>query len=292
MQKIFILFLLMLSPFVLAQEPPKGQDTTTSGFRGANGSGGPDAFGYTYNDSSTGMCSSQFIDISATGTSVITGDDAAAPVTLAGSFDFYGNTVTDLSVGTNGYLTTDLAATGGDLSNDCPLPVTPSTDGGARIYPLHDDLDVDPGSVYYQFFSVCPRPSDNYPSQNLGCHVFHWDDANHWPDDATKFDFEVLIYELSYEIVMVHDGRNPELGSGSTTGLQNDGATDGLTYACDTAASIPASSAQCFVHPNPDSSLTAVPALPVPMNNKIMLVVLSLLLAMMAFAVIRRRQNV
>jgi len=290
MKNLFSILLLAVVPFVMAQEPPKGQDTTTSGYRGVGGTGGPDAFGYTYNDSSTGLCSNQFIDITGTGTSVITGDDVATPITLGGSFDFYGDTITDLSVATNGYLSTDLTDTGGDLTNDCPLPATPSTSGGARIYPLHDDLDVDPSSVYYQFFSVCPRPSDNYPTNNLGCHVFHWDEANHWGNSAAKFDIEVIIYELSYEIVMVHDDRNPEAGSGSTTGLQNDGATIGITYACDTAASIPPSSAQCFVHPNPDSSLTAVPALPVPMNNKIMLVALASLLAMMAFAVIRRRQ--
>lgn len=290
MKTVSCALLLLSMPFAMAQEPPKGQDITTSGYRGAGGTGGPDAFGYTYNDSSTGQCASQFIDISTTGTSIITGDDAGAPVTLAGSFDFYGNTITDLAVTTNGYLSTDTSDGGPDLSNDCPLPATPSTGGGARIYPLHDDLQV--ANVFYEFFPVCPRPSDNYPSNNLGCHVFHWDEANHY-SDTTLFDIEVIIYELSYEIVMVHDDRNPELGSGSTTGLQNDGATIGLTYACDTAASIPASSAQCFVHPNPDPSLTAgAPALPVPMNNKLMLVTLSLLLAMMAFAVIRRRENV
>jgi hypothetical protein len=291
MQKILTILFLIISPFTLAQEPPKGQDNTAgNGFSRGGGSGGPDNFGYTYNDSSTGMCSNQFIDISGTGTSVVSGDDVGAPVTLAGSFDFYGNTVNELAVTSNGYLSTDNTDTGPDLSNDCPLPASPSTGGGARIYPLHDDLVASNG-VFYEFFPVCPRPSDNFPGSSLGCHVFHWDEVAHF-GDPTPFDIEVIIYELSYEIVMVHDDRNPELGNGSTTGIQNDGATDGLTYACNTASSIPASSAQCFVHPNPDSSLTAVPALPVPMNNKIMLVVLSLLLAMMAFAVIRRRQNV
>lgn len=38
---------------------------------------------------------------------------------------------------------------------------------------------------------------------------------------------------------------------GSTTGIQNESATDGLTYACNVAASVPAATAVCFYHPTP-----------------------------------------
>ena len=257
------------------------------GFFGGVGVG-PDAFGYTGTDSNSGSCSSQFVDITGTGTFVVSGDDAGAVNSLAAPFNFYGSVYSDLVFTTNGAISTDLTDTGGDLSNDCPLPVVPSTSAGARMYALHDDL-VTNGGIYYQYFPVCPRPSDNFPDMSIGCHVVQWDDVNHF-GGADSFGFEALLYDLSWEIVFVQGSGNSETGSGSTTGLQNEAATIGITYACNVVDSIPASSAQCFTHPEPDGSL--FPVIPVPTNNNITLMLLAGVMGLAALFLFRRKLSV
>ncbi|MFC3194195.1 hypothetical protein ACFODZ_08070 [Marinicella sediminis] len=270
----------------MAFEPKEDPNAITpEGVRGGGGVG-PDIFGYTGTDSNSGACTSQFIDITGTGANIITGDDAGAPVTLGAPFNFYGTVYTDLALTTNGYISTDVTDAGPDLSNDCPLPATPSTGGGARMYPLQDDL-ITNGGVYYEYFPVCPRPSDTFVD-TLGCHVVQWDGVEHFGGGGEVFGFEAILYDLSWEIVFVQGTGNPEAGSGSTTGIQNDGATDGLTYACDTAASVPASSAQCFIHPNPDPAALP-PILPVPTNNKVMLATLAGALGLIALFLMRRK---
>jgi uncharacterized repeat protein (TIGR01451 family) len=206
---------------------------------------GPDAFGYRGFDQAEMQCPLQFVDISATGTLVVSGDDVGASVNLPGpAFNFYGTTFSTLAAATNGYLSTDPTDTGPDLSNDCPLPATPSTGGGARIYPLHDDLV---GDVLFQYFPACPRPSGWGAAE--GCYVFQWNNMTHFGGGG-PFSFQAILYDTSFGIVFQHGAGNPELGSGSTTGLQNAGATVGLNYACNTAASVPANGAQCIYHPS------------------------------------------
>jgi uncharacterized repeat protein (TIGR01451 family) len=207
---------------------------------------GPDAFGYLGFDQAEPQCAAQFIDITATGTLVVSGDDEGAPVTLPGpAFNLYGTAYTQLAATTNGYLSTDPTDTGPDLSNDCPLPASPSTGGGARIYPLHDDLI---GEVYFQHFPVCPRPSGWGGPE--GCYVFQWANATHFGAPGAVFTFQAVLYTTSFGIVFQHGAGNPEAGSGSTTGLQNTPPpTIGLNYACNTTASVTAESAQCIYHP-------------------------------------------
>lgn len=251
--KTVFLILLLASSALFAQEP---KDTASSGGSVAplfGGMGGPDVFGYTFIDSTDPNCSFQFIDIATTGASVVVGDDVSSgPIPLQGPFNFYGVNLTDIVMTSNGYLSTEPTDTGPDLSNDCPLPVTPSTGGGARIYPLHDDIDLEAGigNGLFQYFPSCPRPSD-VGSGSFGCHVFQWDEAAHFPGGAgaQAFDFQAILYDTTFEIIFQHDDRNPEAGSASTTGIQNEAADDGLTFACDAPASIAPNSAQCFRHP-------------------------------------------
>lgn len=229
----------LVSP--LQAQEPKDQPSSGESVAALQG-GGSDAFGYTVSD-----CGYDFVDISTTGTLIVSGDDAGDSVTLAEAFDFYGTSVTDMALTTNGYLSTDSTDSGGDLSNDCPLPEVPSSGGGARIYPLQDDLV---GDGYYEYFASCPRPSTEFPGADLGCHVFQWVDMTHFGGSDT-WTFQALLYDQSWEIVFQHGPGNPETGSESTTGIQNAAADIGLTYACDTAGSVPDESAQCIAHPQP-----------------------------------------
>jgi hypothetical protein len=221
----------------------------------------PDAWGYT----AVGEAF-DWVDIRNTGAMVSTGDDESSaspppegiggPVTLGAPFTLYGITYTELVVSTNGYITTDPTDTGPDLSNDCPLPAIPSTPAGtngARIYPLHDDLDCDtsedPGkAVYYQYFAVSPRP---HPSGTpMGVSVFQWH-GSHFPGGATAdtFSVQALLYDNGDMILQVGAG-NPEQGDGSTTGLQNSAPPNiGLTIVCNTPGSVQDNSAILVVAP-------------------------------------------
>lgn len=290
MKKISIALLSVLLVAAMPLLAQESKDTPPSGGSVAplfGGVIGPDAFGYTAIDSASGNCPFQFVDISTTGTLVVSGDDVSSgPLALQGPFNFYGTDVASLNMASNGYITTDDADTGPDLSNDCPLPAVPSTPAatmGLRMYPLHDDLVTNTG--FFQYFADCPRPT-NVGFGSVGCHVFHYDEATHF-GGAEVFDVQVIIYDDTFEIVFQHDDRNPELGSGSTTGIQNGDSTIGLTYACDSAASIPANSAQCFLHPFPN--VLEPPA--VPAMNTWGVIALALLLMVVGSLLIRRVEN-
>ena len=219
--------------------------------------GGPDGFGYTFADGAELTCTAGgFIDISATGAPVVAGDDVSSgPVALGAAFDFYGTSFTSLVMASNGYISTDPTDAGPDLSNDCPIPAPPSTGGGARMYPLHDDLDLEPGigQGFYQFFATCPRPNDRCPAGEA-CSVFQWNDVAHFPGGgvAPIWDLQAVLYHDTNDFVYIIGPGNPELGSGSTTGIQNfPPPTTGLLYACNQAGSIPDDTTICWFHPDP-----------------------------------------
>lgn len=237
--------LMTASSVALAQEAKQDPDAPIPPGQGADTVFGPDTFGYIGYDSDEFVCDYDFVDITATGAVITSGDEGSGVAALGGTgFEFYGDLNAALTASTNGYLSTDGADTGGDLSNDCPLPVAPSTGGGARLYPLHDDLIS--GSVLYEYFAACPRAG---VFGNEACHVFQWNDVEFWASGLAAGDFQAVLYETSRAIVFQQGSGNQELGSGSTTGIQNLGATDGLTYACDTADSVLPDTAQCIFHP-------------------------------------------
>lgn len=261
--------------------------------------GGPDAFGYTYADQASG-CAYNFIDISTTGTFIFNGDDAAGTVGLSAPFDFYGTAFNALQMAANGYVTTDLADTGPDLSNDCPIPAVPSTPGGtagARMYPLHDDLDLEAGigNAYAEYFAQCPRPSDRCTLTAEDCTILQWDNVAHFPGGAAAptWDFQVILYHQTNDFVYQIGPGNPEVGSGSTTGIQDfSPPTTGLSYACNVAASVPDNTAVCFAHPNPlPPACVFEPTswVDVPTLGGAGLAALVLLLGAAAFFVLRRR---
>jgi uncharacterized repeat protein (TIGR01451 family) len=239
------------APITSAREVKDPNPPAASASKSFAPTGGPDSFGYTFADSQEPSClASAILDISGTGTFVIDGDDTGAVVTLGAPFSFYGANLTQLAMTSNGYLSTDLTDDGPDLSNDCPVPAPPSTGGGGRLYPLHDDLILEAGvgSGFYQFFPNCPRPSDRCAT-NEACSVFLWNDVAHFGDEGTTWDVNAILYHTTHDIVYVVGAGNPETGSGSTTGIQNVDATIGLTYACNVAGSLPDGRNVCFLNP-------------------------------------------
>ncbi len=240
----------------------------SAGKAAPNATGGPDGFGNTWRDNQgANPVPYQFVDISGTGTNLGTGDDEGFPYTLQAPFSFYGSALTTVAVTTNGYISTDQTDDGPDLSNDCPLPVTPSTGGGARIYPLHDDLVVN-GGVYAQYFATCPRPND-FGGCAEACTVFQWQDVDHFGSDGQNFDFQAILYHTRNEIVYQIGPGNPEAGSGSTTGIQNAAASVGLTIACNTANTVPSGYAVAIFAPGAAPCSDPVgPGIPVPATSE------------------------
>ena len=199
--------------------------------------GGPDGYGYTWIDANkTGGPVSQFIEPTPAAVTVI-GDTntVAATVTLVHPWSgIYGEKVTQLRVSRNGFITDLLSDPGGDETNDAPLPQPPSQGGGNRLYVLHDALRLDPaeGAVYYEYF-----PESPHPLHACGVHVITWKQVHHATGDPARFDFQALLFD-NFDILFQYGAGNPELGSNSTTGIQNSDATIGLQVAANTPNSI------------------------------------------------------
>ena len=196
-----------------------------------------------------------WVDISGTGTLVASGDDVSSvnsgigtPVNLGHIFTFYDVPYTQLIPTSNGYISTDPTDEGPDLSNDCPLPSAPSTGGGARIYPLHDDLISD---VYYQYFPVSPVPHPGGITPPLGASIFQWD-AVHFGGCATE-EFQAVLFDNGD--IMYQYNQTCEGGSGSTTGLQNESLTAASNHACNAAGSIVAGKALIYFYSAPDDAV-------------------------------------
>jgi len=209
---------------------------------------GPDDYGYVCSD----PCLYEFIDISGSAQYAFDGDDVSMVVPLDMPFMLYGTTYNQLVMSSNGYISTDPTDSGGDLTNDCPLPDDPSTGGGGRIYVLHDDLDLEPGfgMGYAQYFEVCPRPGR---AENEPCTIFMWDNVAHYPGGATapNWDMEALFYHVTGDIAFQIGAGNPELGASSTTGLMDELYIWALNITCDTADSVPDNA--CWFILSPDA---------------------------------------
>ncbi len=117
---------------------------------GAEGAGGPDAFGYRWKDSDeSGGPAFNWVDISNSGTliSFTSSDDAlSAAIDMGMTFPFYGNNFSQIKVGTNGFLTFSTDETSSRLSNYN----LPSTNGAKNMLALFwDDLHLRSGNVKY-----------------------------------------------------------------------------------------------------------------------------------------------
>lgn len=183
--------------------------------------GGPDAFGYTYDDT----VPYQWIDISGTGLTdtYLEGDDKVLEVPIGFDFKFYGNTYDKVGVSTNGYLTfgnTDSSFINYDI---------PSTDGPENLVcAFWDDLYPLPkyttGKIYYQAFP------DKF--------IVQWDDIPHISDRETprsSMTFQIILYRdsnaIKFQYKEMKNGKQKYAdGRSATIGIENIDGTDGLKY--------------------------------------------------------------
>ena len=176
-----------------------------------------------------------YIDIQPTGTLLGTGDDASFTATLGGQpFYLYGIARTQLQIATDGYITSDLTDNGPDLSNDCPLPATPSTPAGTtgdRLYVCHDDKDVTMG-IFHQYFPTSPylHPS----GQTMEANIIQWVGTHYGV--GTVVNFQSIFFENGDVIYQV--SMNAEDGSGSTSGAQSGDLSLFTNIVCNTVGTL------------------------------------------------------
>ena len=216
--------------------------------------GGPDAFGYTFIDSSEGGGPTfSWIDISATGTAVALGDDeTAGPIPLGFTFPMYGAAFTSFHVSSNGWISF-LSPSESDLGNDCPITALSEGAQPYRVALMHDDLDPSASSdlVRHQFFSDCPHPDFSGP-----CRVVSYQNYHHFPGDNGDVagTFQAILFPSGDVLLQFLDAGGEE-GAESTTGIiggaPSGTATVGLTYVCSTPASLSDSLAVLFDAPAP-----------------------------------------
>ncbi|MEM1183212.1 MAG: IPTL-CTERM sorting domain-containing protein, partial [Acidobacteriota bacterium] len=248
---------------VLAQgkgEPdPPGRDSVPP----SAGDMPADTFGHLIFDTPSGLCANDYIDISATGTPITytasggfpAEDDGGAAFTLAAPFSFYGNSVTDVVISSNGYIamgtTNGLAdEDGGDFSEDCPLPATPGNDipFDARVMPFHNDLagDGTGGTTFVEYFASCPRASE---AGEEDCTIVMWDDWGLFGVTGS-YDIEAILYHQSGLMVYQYDDPSALLDpTTAAIAIQNGDASDAATYSCAAAATL-ASNSVCVYNPN------------------------------------------
>jgi len=177
--------------------------------------GGPDPFGYTFQDNSVPQQGATYEWIDATdGTPLGLSDDGEANVTLPFPFTFYGTTATAIRVSNNGGVIFN--ATSGDLSTANTDLGSASTDN--LIVPLWDDIDSDTGDVYYK--TVGSAPNRRF--------VIEWYDRPRYNNigDAT---FEMILYEGTNNIKFQYqdvDFGNPtyDYGASATVGIRGSGS--------------------------------------------------------------------
>jgi len=222
-----------------------------------------DNFGYALTDSTQGgQCSYQFIDIrtqvsalqlTASGSEPANNEGRSGVLDLGflgGSFNFYGQTISQLVMSTNGYLGTSDATTGADFNNVCGA-VPNADNNGKRLQVLHDDLVVSPtGGLRWAAFTECPRPSGIAPSTQA-CFVFQWNGMGIYAGAGATpigdFNFQAVIYPQSWQIVYQYQNGIPNNGVGATVGIL-DPATSQLTASCNQPR-VAAPVAFCFYHP-------------------------------------------
>jgi hypothetical protein len=226
---------------------------------------------------SGGLCESQFIDISTTGTELqltdanpnddfSANDEGVASLTLPQSFNLYGNTVSRLYLSSNGYISTDATESGFDFDNSCPIPAMPSNSNinngvsaQAKLMPLHDDLITQ--HIYHQHFSVCPRQSDL--GNNLSCDVILYSDVDLFDNSNSTvehFSFEAILYPTVNQWVYQYQGQGINPAS-SSVGLQSNNANDGLNFSCNSNGLITTQQAVCLYHKDNQPTAISNPSL-------------------------------
>ena len=177
------------------------------------GSGGPDAFGYTWIDSDEpGGPDYTWVEIDFCGIPIGTADDSnEGPFELGFPFYFYGNEYNAVRVCTNGFLSFTSTAT--SYTNQ---PIPSSEDPNALLAPFWDDLNPNNGGQMYYF-----PWGDHF--------VVQWNAVPHYSSGGPE-TFQVVIYA---DGSILFNYKTVDTGNSSTVGIENESGTDGLQVVFD-----------------------------------------------------------
>lgn len=177
------------------------------------GTGGPDAFGYTWIDSDeAGGPQYAWTEINGVGTNAGTGDDAnLGPFSLGFDFSYYGGTFDSVRVCTNGWIS--FTSTSTAYSNQ---GIPDSADPNNLLAALWDDLNPNDGGTIYYYADTA---NDRF--------IVEFDGVPHYSSGNPE-TFQIVLnangsIEYQYKTVT--------LATSCTVGTENATGTDGLQIA-------------------------------------------------------------
>ena len=173
--------------------------------------------GYVWSDSNdAGGPAYNWFDISGLGTSVSLADDDSVSVALPFSFDFYGQSETNVTISSNGYLTFGIDGT--DYTND---PIPSATDPNAIIAPFWDDLNpLNGGNIYH------------YDDAANSRFIVQYDGIMRY-SGAGNYTFQAIL-NADGSIEYQYNSMSGILTS-ATIGIENHAGNDGLTVSYNTS---------------------------------------------------------
>jgi len=194
--------------------------------------GGPDAYGYTWNDGETYVWN----DISS-GTLLSLGDEGVSTaINLGFTFVFYGKAYTSVQVAANGHIT---------FNGTTSYTITCDWSGGiSQFAGLWTDLNsTSIGAIYYKITGSAPNRK--FTAQ--------WTGVPEYNDDTDVGTFQVVLEETTNDIVIYSNEAYQALAASGGVGIKDDSTF--LQYAC-SGAPIAASKAVRFAHPTDFFTLT------------------------------------
>jgi len=184
------------------------------------GSGGPDAWGYSWIDSNDPLGPSyNWVNISTVGTEIVGlgDDDTSGAISLGFAFPFYQNSYTTLYVGSNGILTFGSGSTNRTNSN---FPVVTIPNNLVAIW--WDDLDPRKGGHIYYYSDVA---NNRFIVSFEGI-------KNYFSTTGTgSLTFQAVLYsdgKISLQYGAMDPGSDVDGLNGATIGIENSAGDDGL----------------------------------------------------------------
>lgn len=179
-------------------------------------SGGPDAFGYTWDDTAA----YEWVDTAGAVSVPLRDDDWAGPFDIGFTFRFYGESHSQFYLDSNGYIGFDSTQTESYYGNSrLPLPHRPNN----IIAPFWDDLDPSQGGA------VRYRTLGKSPSRYL---VVEWNSVPLY-GTSDEQSFQLILYESNNSIKFQYPATRQGAGGDlryATPGIENGDGTIGLEY--------------------------------------------------------------
>jgi PKD repeat protein len=181
--------------------------------------GGPDAFGYTWDDTAA----YGWIDTSGGTPIAMRDDDYAGPLPIGFTFNYYGKSYTQFYLDSNGFLS--FADNGRSFVNYSKYGLPSLARPNNVIAPFWEDFDPSQGgTIRYQ-------TKGSAPNRTL---VVEWSGVPLYGDPITATQsVQVVLYEGSNRIRFQYPNTRSETWGDlrdSTVGIENEAGTIGLTY--------------------------------------------------------------